>query len=113
MIIKGQVKYKANYEADIDMSFEDFEALSYTEQKKLIETYIDFDRVEFFDTEIEKVEGKIVMIEDHLWSANTFCSAYAHIGECGYIKDIDGDYYIIMLNSKWSPDKPNEYREHK
>lgn len=62
---------------------------------------------------MNKTGMKIIMINDHLWNPNAFCSAYAHEGENGYVEDIDDESYVLMLNSKWSPDKPNKYREHK
>jgi hypothetical protein len=59
-----------------------------------------------------EINTKIVMLRDHLWNPNPFCSAYAHEGESGYIKEVKDKVYVVMLNSKWNPNKPNEYRDH-
>jgi hypothetical protein len=55
---------------------------------------------------------KVQMINDHLWNPNPFCSAFAHDGESGYIREVKDDVYVLMLNSKWDPEKPNDFREH-
>lgn len=53
MKIKGQVRYRANFEVEIDISEKDFEALSDRKMNELIESHIDFGSVDFFETEIE------------------------------------------------------------